>query len=129
MAASALTRSPAALTWPAGGANEIRRVPRGGMYYPDQARYAALAAERLRYRFRDLDNGNGYLFAVEHDGRRLTAGAGAVCCYPINNATAYTIARDKAHTKAVLREQGVATIPGRLFFASGARAALRNPGH
>ncbi len=98
-------------------------------FYPDTTRYAKLAAIELGFDFADLDNGNGYLFEITGNGRRLLSGAGAVCAYPINNASSYTIARDKAHTKSVLAQHHVRVIPGRHFFVSADYSLLRNPGH
>jgi len=99
------------------------------MVYPDQARYARLAAERLGLEFVDLDDGNGYVFAIRSGSRRILSGAGWVCSYPINNASSYLISRDKAHTKSILRHTGIATIPGQHFFNTSTYQALRNPGH
>jgi len=99
------------------------------MFYPDQARYARLAAESLGLSFTDLDGGNGYVFAVSDGARRVLAGAGLICSYPVNSASSFNISRDKAHTKSVLRHAGMATIEGRHFFLSDSHAALRNPGH
>lgn len=99
------------------------------MPIPDSARYARDAAEATGARFEDLDGGNGYLFRISRDGKSVLGGGGNVCAYPVNNATAYTISRDKAHTKAVLSAHGIPVIPGELFFAHQRRAALRAPGH
>jgi glutathione synthase/RimK-type ligase-like ATP-grasp enzyme len=99
------------------------------MVYPDQARYARLAAEKLGLEFIDLDDGNGYVFAIQSGSRRILSGAGWVCSYPINNSSSYLISRDKAHTKSLLRHAGIATIPGRHFFNTSTYRALRNPGH
>ena len=98
------------------------------MSVPDPARYARDAAEAIGAVFEDLDNGGGYLFRVSKDGRSVLAGAGSVASFPINSATAVTIARDKAHTKTVLRHSGLPVIPGGLFFAHDRRKALRAPG-
>ena len=103
-----------------------RRV---SVVYPDQARYARLAAEKLGLRFCDLDEGNGYVFGIESGTRRILSGAGWVCSYPVNNASSYLISRDKAHTKSILRAAGIATIRGQHFFNTSNYAALRNPGH
>lgn len=99
------------------------------MVYPDQARYARIAAEALGLRFVDLDDGNGYVFAVEGKSGRLLSGAGWICSYPINGASAYGISRDKAHTKSILRQAGIPVIPGNHFFNTLSHSALRNPGH
>jgi D-alanine-D-alanine ligase-like ATP-grasp enzyme len=95
---------------------------------PDPARYAMDAAQAIGAEFNDLDNGGFYLFRVSKNGRQVIIGAGGVCSFPINSATAFTLSRDKAHTKAVLKEAGLPVIPGGLFFAHRMRAGLRGPG-
>lgn len=96
---------------------------------PDAARYARDAAAIVGARFEDLDDGEGYLFRVSRGDKTMLGGGGSVCAYPVNGATAYTISRDKAHTKAVLGAMGLPVIPGGLFFAHSRRAALRSTGH
>jgi len=99
------------------------------MFYPDHARYAKLAAAELGVEFVDLNDGNGYLFALVGPSGMFLSGAGTVCSYPINNASSLTIARDKAHTKKVLSHFGIPVIPGCHFFLSDDYAKLRNAGH
>lgn len=60
--------------------------------------------------------------------RALVVGAGNVCSFPVNSATAFTLSRDKAHTNAALTAAGLPVIPGGLFFAHKRRIALRSPG-
>lgn len=98
------------------------------MPIPDSTRYAKDAAEAIGARFEDLDEGGGYLFRISRNGRFILGGGGNVCTYPVNSAPAYTISRDKAHTKAALQANGLPVIPGGLFFAHKRRAALRTPG-
>ncbi|RYG38523.1 MAG: hypothetical protein EON93_01885 [Burkholderiales bacterium] len=98
------------------------------MPLPDSTRYAKDAAEAIGAAFEDLDQGAGYLFRISKGERFVLGGGGNVCTYPVNNAGAYTVSRDKAHTKAVLASRGVAVIPGGLYFAQTRRAALRGPG-
>jgi len=98
------------------------------MTLPDPARYAMDAAQAIGAEFTDLDNGGGYLFQVSKNGKRVIAGAGGVCSFPINSATAFSLSRDKSHTKTVLREARLPVIPGGLFFAHRLRAGLRGPG-
>ena len=95
---------------------------------PDSARYARDAAEAIGARFEDLDRGEGYLYRVSRGKSFVLGGGGNVCAYPLNSATAYTISRDKAHTKAVLAGIGIPVIPGDVFFAHTRRIALRAPG-
>ena len=98
------------------------------MPVPDSTRHARDAAEAIGARFDDLDGGEGYLFRISREGRFVLGGGGNVCAYPVNSAPAYTISRDKAHTKAVLTAAGIKVIPGSLWFAHTRRAALRGPG-
>lgn len=95
---------------------------------PDPARYARDAAEAIGAAFEDLDQGGGYLFRVSKNGRFVLAGAGAVCAFPVNAATAFTISRDKAHSKAALLDAGLPVIPGGLFFSHDRQISLRGPG-
>lgn len=101
---------------------------RAGMTLPDPARYAIDAAQAIGADYADLDDGEGYLFRVSKGGKSVALGAGGVCSFPINSATAYTLSRDKAHTKSVLKDAGLRVIPGALFFAHKRRAGLRGPG-
>lgn len=98
------------------------------MAVPDSTRYARDAAEAIGARFEDLDNGGGYLFRISRKNRSVLGGGGNICTYPVNSATAYTISRDKAHTKTLLAAHGIPVIPGALFFAHDRRIALRAPG-
>lgn len=98
------------------------------MTLPDPARYAQAAASALGADYEDLDNGAGYLFRLAKSGRHVLCGAGAICSYPVNTATACAVARDKAHAKSALRKAGLPVIPGGLFFAQTHRRALRGPG-
>lgn len=98
------------------------------MTLPDPARHAMDAAQAIGAAFEDLDNGGGYLFRISKNGRSVLAGAGPVSSFPVNSATALTIARDKAFTKTVLMRAGLPVIAGGLFFAHQRRAALRGPG-
>ena len=99
------------------------------MPIPDSTRYARDAAKAIGARFEDLDRGEGYLFRISHGEKFLLGGGGNICAYPTNSATAFTISRDKQHTKAVIAAAGVPVIPGGLFFAHTRRIALRSPGH
>ena len=98
------------------------------MTLPDPARYAMDAAAAIGADYTDLDQGGGYLFRVSKNGRSIVAGAGGISSFPVNSATAFTLSRDKAHTKSVLRSAGLPVIDGGLFFAHRLRAGLRSPG-
>ena len=95
---------------------------------PDPARYAKDAADAIGAVFTDLDDGGGYLIRISKNGRSVVVGAGGVSSFPVNSATAFTLSRDKSHTKSVLRSVGVPVIGGKLFFAHTLRAGLRGPG-
>ncbi len=98
------------------------------MSIPEFTRYAREAAAAIGATFEDLDGGRGYLWRVSRGGRSVLGGGGGVCAYPINSAVAYTISRDKSHTKSVLSAAGLPFIPGGLFFAHTLRVALRDHG-
>ncbi len=98
------------------------------MSIPEFTRYAREAAAAIGATFEDIDGGRGYLWRVSRGGRSVLGGGGGICAYPINSAVAYTISRDKSHTKSVLKASGLAVIPGGLFFAHTLRAALRDSG-
>jgi len=98
------------------------------MLIPDPARYARDAAEAIGAAYEDLDNGGGYLFRISKGDRNVLAGAGSVASFPVNSATAVSIARDKAHAKTVLSRAGLPVIPGGLFFAHARRKTMRGPG-
>lgn len=98
------------------------------MPLPDLTRHARDAAEAIGARFEDLDAGGGYLFRISRGERFVLGGGGTICAYPVNSAAAFTISRDKAHTKSVLTDAGVPIITGGLFFAHQRRVALRAPG-
>ena len=98
------------------------------MPVPEHTRYAREAAALVGAAFEDLDGGRGYLWRVSRNGASVLGGGGSICAYPVNSAVAYTISRDKAHTKAVLTASSLPVIPGGLFFAHKLRAAFRGPG-
>lgn len=96
--------------------------------YPEQTRQIARVCAQLGLEFRDLDEGRGYLFSVSDGKRRFVSGTGSVSVYPLNAAPAFAVSRDKAHTNAALAGAGIAHVPGKLYFVTEHRAALRSPG-
>jgi glutathione synthase/RimK-type ligase-like ATP-grasp enzyme len=96
--------------------------------YPAQTRYIARACAKLGYRFTDLDNGGGYLFAVSDGAHEFISGAGGICAFPLNGAPAFGISKDKYHTNTVLKRAGLGIIPSALFFLSDEYRKLRTPG-
>jgi glutathione synthase/RimK-type ligase-like ATP-grasp enzyme len=96
--------------------------------YPEQALYVSRACAALGLTFTDHDDGHGYLFSVSDGTHRFVSGAGAICAYPLNSASAYAISRDKAHTAAVLSASAIPVIPGQLFFVTEHFKALRPDG-
>jgi len=95
---------------------------------PFNTRLVRTVCQQQGWRFVDLDGDEGYLFAVEANGRRVHCGAGAICAYPGNPATAYTVARDKVFTAAILAEAGLPHMPTALYFLETTRRHLRAPG-
>lgn len=93
-----------------------------------QARYARRAAEACGYAFRSLDGADGYLFEVRDGARVATFAAGAGTPYALNDARGASIARDKAFAAEVLRQAGVAVLPGEMFFVTSRWAEMRSPG-
>lgn len=98
------------------------------MRQPDHTRHARAAAAAIGAAFEDLDSGQGSLYRICRGGRHVVLGAGSVPAYPLNDAAAFAVARDKAYAKAALQASGVPVIEGRLFFATSRRAMLRAPG-
>lgn len=98
------------------------------MQPPDPARYAMDAAAAIGAEYEDLDEGRGYLFRITRNGRSVLGGGGGVCAYPVNSAAAFTVARDKSHTKSILRTANLPCIPGGLFFSHKRRVSMRGPG-
>lgn len=92
------------------------------------ARYAAHTAAACGYAFRSLDGVDGYLFEVRDGARYATFAAGAGTPYALNDARAASIARDKAFCAEVLRQAGVAVLPGEKFFVTKRWADMRSPG-
>jgi len=96
--------------------------------YPAQTRYIARACAKLGYRFTDLDDGGGYLFAISDGKHEIVSGAGPICSFPLNSAGAFGIAKDKFHTNAVLRHARLPVIDSALFFLSDEYKKMRAPG-
>lgn len=94
---------------------------------PDAIRYAADAAAELGATVERLDP-DAYLVRIVLGERATVLGAGGVCSFPVNGATAFTLSRDKAHTNSALAAAGLPVIPGRLFFAHRRRVGLRGAG-
>lgn len=97
-------------------------------YLSAHARYAAHTANKCGYAFRSLDGADGYLFEVTDGARRAVFAGGAATPYALNDAHAAAIARDKAFSAVVLRERGVAVLPGEMFFVTSRWAEMRSPG-
>jgi cyanophycin synthetase len=80
------------------------------------------------YEFRSLDGDDGYLFEVSDGDRRVAFAAGAGSPYALNDARAASIARDKVFCAEVLRQAGIAVVPGRQFFCTERWREMRGPG-
>lgn len=103
-------------------------IQQSGFLKSAHARYAAHTAAACGYGFRSLDGADGYLFEVQDGARRATFAAGAGTPYALNDARAASIARDKAFCAEVLRQAGVAVLPGEKFFVTKRWADMRSPG-
>ncbi|HLF24285.1 MAG TPA: hypothetical protein VI565_10225, partial [Burkholderiales bacterium] len=77
--------------------------------------------------FEVLDGYSAHVARISKGGRSFLTGAGKVNIYPLNNAAAVTIARDKAFTHYVLREAGFAAPRGAHFFLTKERGRYRRP--
>lgn len=93
-----------------------------------QARYARHTAAACGYAFQSLDGADGYLFEVIDGARRAQFAAGSGTPYALNDARAASIARDKAFCAEVLRQAGVSSVPGRMFFVTERWRDMRTPG-
>lgn len=73
-------------------------------------------AQSLGLKVVEVDAWSAQLIRV--DGREGSAlfGGGPLCAYPINNATAVSIARDKTHTTQVLQASGIRCVKGEYVF-------------
>jgi hypothetical protein len=98
-------------------------------FYPDQAVYAEFSCAQFGLVFREIDGGTGLVFSVASPTKAIHFGAGRCSCYPQNNATASTLAADKAFTNRILEDAGVATLKGEYFFLHDRHRAHRPPGH
>ena len=96
---------------------------------PDHHRYARRAAILLGLAFDDLDDGGGYLFRVSDGSRELVLGAGTLCPYVLNSATAVSISKDKIFTNRLLSEKGIPNLGGRCFFLDDQHSKLRKTGY
>ena len=64
----------------------------------------------------EVDTWSGQLIRVDGPGGSALFGGGPLCAYPINNATAVSIARDKTHTTQVLQAAGIRCVEGEYVF-------------
>ncbi|HYH19276.1 MAG TPA: hypothetical protein VD995_11730 [Azospirillum sp.] len=97
-------------------------------HLPDQIAFLDEVCRRRGYRMTILDEHSAYLIAVSDGTREFVTGAGMVNAYPINNATAATIATDKAHTYTLARRAGFRVPRGGHFFVTRRFRDLRAPG-
>ncbi len=95
---------------------------------PLSVRCAERAALALGFTFENLDRFAHHLARISGDFGAVFVGAGAVSAYPINNAAAAAVARDKAHSYAVMAQAGVPFPPAEHVFVSDRYADVRPPG-
>jgi glutathione synthase/RimK-type ligase-like ATP-grasp enzyme len=95
---------------------------------PDPVRYVHAVCRARGWRFELVDRHSGYL-AVVSDGRRsFVTGGGRVCAWPLNSATALTVATDKSHAALLLARAGLRVPVGEHFFVRREGRAIRGPG-
>ncbi len=97
-------------------------------FQPDQMRNIKRACEAAGYRFVNCDEHSGYLARVEHGDQFVYLGTGAICAYPLNSATAFTLATDKTFTYRILSDAGLPVPVGESFFITERFSGLRGGG-
>ncbi len=75
-----------------------------------------------------LDDYSGHLARVSDGRASFLVGAGAVSSYPINNSVSAGVAKDKAHSYALLAKAGYLVPEGEHFFLIAAYRDQRGPG-
>lgn len=98
------------------------------MKLPDPVAFLAEVAARRGWSFELLDPHSGYLCEVSDGRNAFLSGAGKVSAYPLNAATAASIASDKTHTARLLARAGLRTPHGEHFFTTDRFSAKRAPG-
>lgn len=98
------------------------------MKLPDPVAFLADVAARRGWEFTLLDPDSGYLCQVSDGRNAFLSGAGKVSAYPLNAATAASIASDKTHTARLLARAGLRTPQGEHFFTTDRFSAKRPPG-
>lgn len=96
---------------------------------PDIARFARKVAIDHGYEFEFIDNGENCLFQISNSKNSFIAGAGSLASYPLNNAVAASIARDKIFTNHLLDNEKIPNLGGKCFFLSPEGRALRSDGY
>ena len=96
--------------------------------YPLNTRYVQKAAEREGFDFEIIDQHAGFLVQVSFQGRSVFIGSAGVSGYPINNASACGVARDKAYTYNILKSASIAIPKTDYFFVDDKYADYRPDG-
>jgi len=94
----------------------------------DSVRLVELAALHFGIPCEILDVHSGYLCRVGEGPHSILIGGGNVSSWPLNNATASSIATDKGFTALVLAEKGISIPNGTTVFLSERFALLRDSG-
>jgi D-alanine-D-alanine ligase-like ATP-grasp enzyme len=97
--------------------------------YPDQTVYAEYACGQFGLVFKEIDGGSGLVFSIASPAKCIWFGAGRCSWYPQNNATASSLATDKAFANLILERSGIPTLGGRYFFLHDRHRAYRPEGH
>jgi|GEM_PF-1170484 len=97
-------------------------------FLPATVRYLVDASHDQPWQVEIVDAHSAYLVRVRYKDAFFFSGAGLICAYPLNSASAFTVSRDKAHTISVLEQAGIACPRGCHFFISPEYRAQRGPG-
>ena len=86
------------------------------------------ACARLGIAFQLIDTHSGYVAELSKEGRTVVLGVGPINAYPLNSATAVSLAQDKGYAALLLQRAGLPVPEGDYFFIANAGKQLRNTG-
>ncbi len=78
--------------------------------------------------FQVVDEFSGFVARLTKGGKSLLSGAAGVGLYPLNRAASFAVARDKAFTHYLLKQNGFAVPEGEHFFLHPPDRYVRPPG-
>jgi glutathione synthase/RimK-type ligase-like ATP-grasp enzyme len=94
----------------------------------DNVRFAEMAAKHYGIPCQMLDEHSGYLCRIGSGAAAFLLGGGNVSSWPVNNASASTLATDKGFSALVLEEQNLRSPKGSTIFLSNRYTLLREKG-